>query len=366
MRKNRQTPTIKEVAQKAGVSISTVSNVLYGREGYYSPETANRVWQAVRSLGYRPNLIARSLARGRTFTIGIAVEGQSGGVSTNIYLALILDGILHYTYPRDYHVKIVRVNLPSTEKAFQRLEDGSVDGVVLAAPSVDSPVVESMIHSHLTSVIAGTAPPNSPLPCVDIDDFSATYEAVKWLISLGHRRIGIITGYMMHWSARRRLQGYLMALHDAGIEADPSWRYEGDYGVGSGKAGAQYMLQLHPRPTAVVCGNDGMALGALRQFQQAGLRVPEDISLLGFDDSEGAALANPPLTTIRQSPFDIGLRAAELLLWQIESGTRAEHHVLLPTELVIRESVMPPPDTTKPSQLTSDVLAGAVRKPPRV
>lgn len=336
-------PTIREVAKAAGVSISTVSNVLYGKRGYYSPETAQRVWTAVEQLGYRPNHIARSLARRRTFTIGVVVEQLLGGVSHNVYLGFVLDGILQGATDRNYQVKIVRVPIDGYERAIGHIEDGSVEGVVLLALWAGNPIIEHMEQSGVPSVIAGSIPPSVKLPCVDVEDIAATYQAVKWLISLGHRRIGIITGNMNQWSARRREQGYLMALREAGIEPDPSLRYEGNYCLEAGEAGALHLLRAARPPTAIVCGNDGMAIGALHVLQKQGIRVPEDISILGFDDVEAAAFAVPPLTTIRQPMFDIGLRAAELLLQQIEQGKRFQHSLLLPAELVVRETVAPPP-----------------------
>lgn len=340
---NRKAPTIREVAERAGVSISTVSNVLYGKRGYYSPETAKRVWAAVQKLGYRPNHIARSLARRRTFTLGVAIEQQLANVSHNFYFGVLLDGILQQSSERDYQVKIIRVRPDAPERTIDHIEDGSVEGVLAVALSVGSFLLDHLMHSSVPAVLAGTIPPNVRLPCVDIDDLAATYEAVKWLISLGHRRIGIITGFMSHWSARRREQGYLMALREAGLTPNSAWRYEGGYLLSEGEAGMRYLLRADPRPTAVVCGNDQVAMGALRVLREAGIRVPDEMSLIGFDDMEGSALTEPPLTTIRQPVFDIGFRATELLIQQIESGQRVEQRILLPTELVVRATVAPPP-----------------------
>lgn len=339
----KKVPTIREVAEAAGVSISTVSNVLYGKRGFYSPETAQRVWTAVEQLGYRPNHIARSLARRRTYTIGVVVEQLLGSVSHNMYFGAVLDGILQGATDQNYQVKIVRVPLDSYERAIGHIEDGSVEGVILVALWAGNPIIEYMEQSGVPAVVAGSIPPNVQLPCVDVEDIAATYQAVQWLISLGHRRIGIITGNMRQWSARRREQGYLMALREAGIEPHPSWRYEGNYCLEAGEAGAFQLLQTNPRPTAIVCGNDGMAIGALHVLQRQGIRVPNDISIIGFDDEDAAAFTVPPLTTIRQPMFDIGLRATELLLQQIEQGKRFQHSLLLPAELVVRETVAPPP-----------------------
>lgn len=339
----KETPTIKEVAARAGVSISTVSNVLYGKQGFYSPETAQRVWEAIRQLDYRPNYVARSLARRRTFTIGVVVEQELGNVSHNIYFGTVLDGILQQATDNNYQVKLIRVRPDNPDQAIGHIEDGSVEGVILVALLAGSPVIDHMVHSRVPAVVAGSIPPGVKLPCVDVEDTSATYRAVKWLISLGHRRIGIITGDLKQWSARRREQGYLMALREAGIEPEPAWRFEGNYRLKSGEEGARYLLSVYPRPTAIVCGNDNMAFGALRALQERGIRVPEEMSIIGFDDLEAASLTTPPLTTIRQPMFDIGIRAAEMLLRLIETNKRFEPNLMLPAELVIRETVAPPP-----------------------
>ncbi|MCS7309822.1 MAG: LacI family transcriptional regulator, partial [Armatimonadetes bacterium] len=296
----KRNPTIKEVAKEAGVSISTVSNVLTNKRKAYSEETARRVWEAVHRLGYRRNLIARSLVHRRTFTIGVVVEYLSGSVFRNTYFGVVLDGVLEAATEREYHVKIIRVRPNAYEKAVDHIEDGSMDGVVLASLAADNPIARYMAQSRVPAVMAGSVLPDMEIPYVDVDDLTAMYRAVKWLIELGHRRIGIITGDLRKWSARRREQGYLMALREAGIEPHPSWRYEGDYRLESGEAGMRFLLQADPAPTAVVCGNDRTALGVLRVLREKGIRVPEQVSVLGFDDDESAALSVPPLTTVRQ------------------------------------------------------------------
>lgn len=216
----------------------------------------------------------------------------------------MLDGILQGASDNSYQVKLVRVPPSAHERAIGHIEDGSVDGVILVALWADSPLVRYM--------------------------------------ELGHRRIGIITGDWRQWSARRREQGYLMALREAGITPLPSWRYEGNCCIEAGEAGALRLMQQEPRPTAIVCGNDRMAIGALHLLSEQGLRVPQDVSILGFDDAVEAAFTVPPLTSICQSMFEIGLRATELLLQQIEQGNQSRHSLLLPTERVVRATVAPP------------------------
>ncbi len=338
----RKRCTIKEVAARSGVSVATVSNVLQNKSHLYSPQTAQRVWQAVRELGYRPSSVARSLIRQRTDTIGVILEERQELV-LDPYVMSVLEGILEYTVPRNYPIKIVSMLYQQSADSFlAHVDDGSVDGVVLVAPRTHSAALRWAQQADIPAVVVGSTLPETPLPCVDVDDTSAIYEAVRWLIELGHRRIGHIAGPQTQWSAKRRLHAYRQAMQDAGIEVKPSWVVEGFYTPPSGKKAMEKLLCAAPELTAVVCGNDWMAMGALESIYQKGLRVPEDISLMGFDDIDTAQWVIPPLTTMRQPTRQIGVKAAELLINQIETGKRAREIVLFPAERIVRQSVAPP------------------------
>lgn len=338
----RKRCTIKEVAARSGVSVATVSNVLQNKSHLYSPQTAQRVWQAVRELGYRPSSVARSLIRQRTDTVGVILEERQELV-LDPYVMSVLEGILEYTVPRNYPIKIVSMLYQQSPDSFlAHVDDGSVDGVVLVAPRTHSAALQWARQANIPAVVVGSTLPDTPLSCVDVDDTSAIYQAVCWLIELGHRRIGHIAGPQTQWSAKRRLQAYRQAMQDAGIEVKPSWVVEGFYTPPSGTEAMEKLLCTAPELTAVVCGNDWMAMGALESIYQKGLRVPEDISLMGFDDIDTAQWVSPPLTTMRQPTRQIGVKAAELLINQIETGKRVREIVLFPAERVVRQSVAPP------------------------
>lgn len=338
----RKRCTIKEVAARSGVSVATVSNVLQNKSHLYSPQTAQRVWQAVRELGYRPSSVARSLIRQRTDTIGVILEERQE-VVLDPYVMAVLEGLLEYTVPRNYPIKIISMLYQQSADSFlAHVDDGSVDGVVLVAPRTHSVALQWAQQANIPAVVAGSTLPDTPLPCVDVDDTAAIYQAVRWLIELGHQRIGHIAGPQTQWSAKRRLQAYHQAMRDAGIAVKPEWVVEGQYTPPSGKEAMEQLLNTAQELTAVVCGNDWMAMGAMEAVYQRGLRVPEDISLVGFDDIDSAQWVTPPLTTMRQPMRQIGAKAAEMLINQIETGKRAREVVLFCAEMVVRQSVAPP------------------------
>ena len=334
----KQTPTIKDVAAYAGVSVTTVTNVLHGRGHRFSEETRQKVLRAVEALGYRPNQVARSLVRRRSYTLGVVVEHFRGALLGNPYFSTLLDGVLAEAVQAGYQLKIIALTSSDIEHVRQRTEDGSIDGAILAAPLHQSPLLQWAQECPLPCVVAGSSPRDLHAACVDVDDENAVYQGVKWLIAQGHRRIAFIAGPVNYWSAHQREQGYLRALSEAGIFVTSHWIRRGNYSTESGRWAMEKLLQVRPPFSAVVCCNDWMALGALEALRRRGICVPEEISVMGFDDVEAAAVASPPLTTIRQPVREIGMRAAKLLIQQIESGTRTPERVIFPGELVQRDS----------------------------
>lgn len=338
----RKRCTIKEVAARSGVSVATVSNVLQNKNHLYSSETAERVWQAVRELGYRPSSVARSLIRRRTDTIGVILEERQE-VVLDPYVMQVLEGILEYAVPRNYSIKIISMLYHQSSDSFlAHIDDSSVDGIALIAPRTYSAALAWAKKADIPAVVVGSALPDSLLPCVDVDDSAAVYRAVRWLIELGHQRIAHIAGPQTQWSARRRLEAYYQAMQDADIEVCGLWVVEGNYTPTMGKCAMQRLLDNAPSITAVVCANDWTAMGAIEAIYQRELRIPEDISVVGFDDIDTAQWMTPPLTTLRQPMREIGAKATELLINQIGVGSRLHEVVMFPAELVIRQSVAPP------------------------
>src|SRR4030095_13015747 len=183
---SKRASTIKDVAQTAGVSTATVSNVLHGKEPLYSPETAQRVWHAVHALNYRPNMTARSLVRQRTDTLGVVVERLHGRLTRNTFLSLMLDGLMEFAVSVGYQIKIISLMTQDTARAFAQMEAGSGDGLALFAPSAHRPLLARCEGGGLPTVIAGSSPPNVSLPCVDMANEEAAYAVTRWLLGLGH------------------------------------------------------------------------------------------------------------------------------------------------------------------------------------
>lgn len=331
--------TLLDVARLAGVSTSTVSRALEKPKSV-AEATRARVMEAVAACGYTPNIVARNLRKQETRLITILLADV-----TNPFFNEIVRGIEQVARETGYSVLLAdSENDPGQENAYGSLLAAKrTDGMILlngrmpaglqlpAETSVDAPIV-----------VACEYLPNLDLPTVQIDNIAAAREATGHLIGLGHRRIGFITGPVWNVLSRDRLYGYRGAILEAGFAFDEALVVNGDFSIRSGVAATGSLLALPTRPTAIFASNDEMAFGAIRAVRDAGLRVPEDISVVGFDDIRFAAYVDPPLTTIRQPGQAIG-RCAMTNLVRILGGERvAERRMLLPTELVVRGSTAAP------------------------
>lgn len=335
-------PTIKDVARCAGVSVGTVSNVLNGKREVHSQETAHKVWAAVKALDYRVNLVGRSLVRMRTGMIGVVGEPHNGMATRSLYVTGVLDGVLEYATAHDYQVALITLTRDDVAHARSQIETGSIDGVLVAVPELGGPLLEWMCQRHLPAVSVGSLfPAEHGIACVDVDSDTATYDMVSWLIQIGHRRIGFINGTPRQWSSVVRERAYRRALSDAGLTADPDWYFSREFRVETGRLGVQKMLSVRTPPTALVCGSDLIALGALDQLRSSRIEVPTEMSVIGFDDIPTSQFSQPALTTIRQPLREIGAKAAEILLCQIEDEHQEPHTVFFPGMLIKRQSVAP-------------------------
>jgi len=338
----QKAPTIQEVARHAGVSIGTASNVLHGKSDLHSSKTSQKVWDSAKALGYRSNHLARSLARQRTNTLGVVTERHQPMMIRNLYFGYLLDGFLEYAVPHAYQVKLISILNDDPQNGVLHIENGTVDGVILIAPVIDSPLLSWAQQSRLPVVVCGsTLPESSGLTCVDVNNEQAVRQAVEWLIQQGHRRIGFVKGDRLHWSARQREQAYMRTMQEHGITPQQDWLAQGDYMLDSGRKAMEQLLKCRPPLTAILAANDQMALGIIDACRQYRVRIPAEVSVVGFDNVEHAALTIPALTTVHHPVREIGMRAAELLIEQVETGERFAKRVLLPGELVVRESTRP-------------------------
>ena len=336
-----QRSTIKDVAQRAGVSTATVSLVIKGQKERYTNETAERVFKAISSLKYRPNRIARNLQRRQTRTLGFVTHKDYELLTRSHWYSALLDGVLSIAVERDYDIKLAPIASDDTAPE-RKLEDGSVDGVILAAPMENGPLLKWARAEALPCVVAGRVNSDDPMPCVGIDDFAAELAAARHLIAQGHKHIAFLGSEWIQFSARQRELAYEKALQEAGLPAPMELRFHGKYQEQTGEEAARQILKLNTRPTAFLCASDEIAVGALRVVQQAGVRVPQDLVIVGFDDEPKVRMTQPPLTSVRQPVSEIGRTAAAMLLDIVEGRPLATRHVVLPTELIVRISTALP------------------------
>ncbi|MBI5929738.1 MAG: LacI family DNA-binding transcriptional regulator [Chloroflexi bacterium] len=329
--------TILDVAREAGVSYSTVSRVLSGYE-FVKDSTRQRVLEAVERLGYVVNQQARSLAGGKSGVIGLLVPGLD-----NSYIAEIARGIDEVLSKASYDLLLYTTHRTSTETSYAlKMTKGLADGLLLVVPLLTTAYVETLREQNFPYVLIDQVDPSNRSSVVDSLNRQGAYEGTQYLLSLGHRRIGFITGLMKLRSAEDRLSGYLAALRDAGIPVEQDLIQRGDFWRKEGYEAAERLLSLSNPPTAIFASNDLSAFGAMEAIRAYGLQIPQDISIMGFDDIPQASLVYPRLTTVRQPLDEMGRIAAQLLVEQIENPDRPIHHVTLPTSLVVRESCQPP------------------------
>mgnify|MGYP003912594967 CR=1 FL=1 len=336
----RRRVTRKDVAERAGVSVAGVSYVVNGGPRPVTPETRAKVEQAIEELGYYPNELARGLRLQQSSTIGLITPSF-----TNPVYGEEAEGIQEVCLPNGYLMLFVYSGKdPDRErKLVHMFRAKQVDGVIIQ-PVTSDPLetIEPLRQARIPVVLLQHNHPG--VPCVVLTDVQGGQLATQHLLNLGHRRIGLIKGRLPSAArAEERLIGYRQALEAAGIEPDPALVIESDVTQDGGYQAMQQLLALPEPPTAVFCHNDVLALGAMHAIQVAGLSVPGDISVVGFDDTAGSAHLAPPLTTIRFSRREMGRQAATILFQAIEQDEDYEPHTVeLPVELVVRASTGPP------------------------
>ncbi len=324
-----------DVAKLAGVSHQTVSRVINSSD-HVKEDTIKRVLDAMRMLDYRPNPVARALATGKSKTLGVV------SFNTTLYgPASTLFGVERAAHGAGYFVSIVSLlslDRSSVLDAVERLRAQGVGGILVIAPQTVAAHAVSQLPNDIP-VVAVEAGPSEGVPVVQVDQFAGAELATRHLLELGHRTVWHIAGPDDWLEAQQRVVGWRSTLESAGAPVPPV--LVGDWGSKSGyELGRR--LAANPEVTAVFAGNDPMALGLLRALHEAGRTLPSAVSVVGFDDYPEAAYFIPPLTTIRQDFLEVGRRALNLMLEEIESGSRAAVCPPVPPELVVRQSTAPP------------------------
>jgi len=327
-------PTISDVAYRAFVSKTTVSHVVNGTR-YVEEGTKQRVLEAIAELGYRPNRVARSLTTKRTGAIGMIVSDAS-----NQFFGDMLRGVEEALRPANYALIVC-----NTDEALERedhylnlLLGQRVEGIIAAATSQKWAVLAQAEASHTPIVFVDRRFEGLDGPYVGADNVGGAYQGVCHLIRCGYREIGILAGFQRLSAMRERLQGYQGALGDAGIELNDEWLITSELSIEAGRAATQRILSLPHRPRALFVNNNLLSLGALLEIKAMGLRCPQEIALVGFDDHPWAAVCDPPLTVVRQPSRAIGSKAAEMLCTLIGGEAVEPPSVEMACELVVRQS----------------------------
>jgi LacI family repressor for deo operon, udp, cdd, tsx, nupC, and nupG len=331
---------IYEVAKRAGVSTATVSRVL-SRPNIVAPATRRRVLQAVERLGYAPNSAAKNLRTLRSGKLLVTVPDIS-----NPFFSLILQGIEEAAHRAGYAVLLgdTQHNEKREERYALMLKRKEADGLIFLGHRLprEAATLVRAAGPRCAPVVNGCEfSPRLGVPSVHIDNAKAAYEALDHLFGLGHRRIGAITGPLVSPLSRDRLRGATARAKAAGARHDLIVRH-GDFSIESGVTAAEHLLSLKNSPTAVFCFNDEMAMGVIETARSRGLRVPQDLSVVGFDDIRFARYMDPPLTTIAQPMREIGEGTVRLLLEILRGNAITPISVTLPHKLVIRASTASP------------------------
>ncbi len=330
--------TIVDVARESGVSYATVSRVL-NDEAHVKPETRKRVQEAMERLGYVVNRQARSLAGGHSRVIGVLVPDLGTG-----YIGEIIRGIddeldlahfdlmLHTTHRRE-----------AKESSYvASLTQGMADGLLIVLPRNPATFMQTLREHNFPYVLIDHRGTNEQDHAIGATNWQGAYNATEYLIKLGHRRIGFITGSMDLGCARDRLAGYQAALRTQHLPVDAELQFEGDFHQPEGYAGGNTLLSLPHPPTAIFASNDVMAMGVMDAARSCGLHIPDDLSILGFDDIPQAQNVRPALTTVRQPLEKMGRVATQTLLDLLKDPQKDVTRLELPTELIIRDSCKPP------------------------
>lgn len=331
-------PTLEAVARAAGVSRATVSRVVNGSPRIRT-ESRESVERAIAQLGYVPNLAARTLVTRRNDSIGVLIAEPTGRIFGDPYFAEVLRGISAGLAAREVALVLVMSQSPEEERRAARyLVGGHVDGVIMFSLHGNDPLPERLKTHGIPVVVGGEPPRGARVSYVDIDNHGGSITAVNHLLERGRERIATITGPLDMPAAVTRRLGYLEAIRASGRTPDASLEACGGFTREGGKQAMEILLQRCPDLDAVFAASDLMAAGALSTLYAAGRKVPEDVAVVGFDDSIIALSTQPALTSVRQSMEVTGRELANVLLQTIDARDQIVRHVILETELVVRQS----------------------------
>jgi DNA-binding LacI/PurR family transcriptional regulator len=348
---------IRDVAKHARVSIATVSRTI-NSVPTVDKQLAERVWKAIRELNYFPNTQARSLVSGRTRLLGLLISEI-----TNPFFPELIQGFEEIAVANGYEILIGSTNydLARMTTCIRRMLERSVEGVAVMTFGVEQPLLEELSSRDIPMVFVDSGPPGPLVRALIVDYRKGIREGVQHLAALGHRKISFVSGPLHQGSSQLRKSAFLESMAEIGVSPDSKWLIEGDHTLEGGMRAMERLLSLSELPTAVMCSNDMTAIGGLRVLARSGLKVPDDMSVIGFDDIHLAEFVYPPLTTVRMSRTDLARGAFESLRTIAENlAPPQQRHWMIPTKLIVRQSTSYPAGSAlhkRPNPSRSDKTA---------
>lgn len=328
--------SIKDVAKKAGVSTATVSHVINATR-FVSDETKNKVLKAMRELDYIPNSAARSLRSQKSKIIALLIPVLSSDTS-NFFFMMVAQGIQNVLKQHGYNLILSNTNenIEDEREEIKVLNSQLIDGLIIAPTAKDYSYISDVLGNYPV-IFIDRRPKGCKKDCVLADDFTGTYEAISLLIKKGHKRIGFISGELGITTSDERLQGYKKALNDYGLDFDDSLIRVGESKIESGYNLTLDLVEKY-NVSALLVANNVMTMGTMIFSREKHIKIPEELAVIGFDDYDWTKITIPPLTVIKQPAYEMGEKAAQILLRRIEHPKKSFKEYRLPTELVIRES----------------------------
>ncbi len=325
---------IHTVARLANVSIATVSRTI-NNISTVNPKLAKRVWEIIRELDYLPNTQARSLVSGRSRLLGLIVSEI-----TNPFFPELIQGFEDVAVEQGYEILIGSTNYDPErmKRCIRRMVERKAEGVAVMTFGIEEPLLEQLADRKVPLVFVDVGPERPGISLLKVDYYHGIRQGVQHLAALGHRDIAFVTGPLRLHSAHSRLAAFHRALQECGIAVDASRIVEGDHTMEGGMVAAEKLLAGAKLPTAVMCSNDVTAIGVLHEAYRAGLRVPDDLSVIGFDNIHITQMTIPPLTTIQMSCFELARAAVMALRAHVEGTPAPKREYPIETRLVVRES----------------------------
>jgi LacI family transcriptional regulator len=330
--------TIKDIAKTAGVSVTTVSRALNGYSDV-SEKTRKKIEEIAKELNYSPNTLARSLVMNKSKTIGLLISGLNKGSIKDNFTFEVLIGLNQYVGETDYDLIIFSTNsTKQQEKTYSQLcRERKVDGVIISGIRTDDPYLREVVDSEIPCVLIDIPIESSTVGYITTDNIQGAKKGVQHLLELGHQNIAMMNGHEYAFVSRQRLEGYYQALESNGTPINRNWVVNGDFNEKKAEEQAIKLLNLYPEITAFFCASDLMAMGVIKAAKHLNRCIPEQLSIVGYDDILLAEYITPSLTTIAQNKVQMGYEAAKLLMNMLENDDKP-HIITLPTELKVRET----------------------------